>query len=149
MAIGGSGLETGGSMSARRRPAAAAPVVLLHLTARQSRRRRPRSRSTERRVGRAATGRSFAELAGRREGRVWTIGAGKVILSNCGQEAGGCGSQILWRNATLYVLGTDANWWQWVGNGWVNVGSTTPGGGSAGGAPSPDGTTIPTTATQI
>ena len=82
------------------------------------------------------------------EGAVWTIGAGQVILRNGVQAAGGYGSQILWKNASVYVLGTDANWWQWLGNEWLNVGPTTPGGGS-GGAASPDGTTVPTMATQI
>ena len=83
------------------------------------------------------------------EGAVWTIGAGQAILRNGVQAAGGYGSQILWKNANVYVLGTDSNWWQWIGNGWVNIGATTPGGGSTGGAASPDGTTVPTTATQI
>ena len=83
------------------------------------------------------------------EGAVWTIGAGQVILRNGVQAASGYGSRILWKNANVYVLGTDANWWQWTGNGWLNVGPTTPGGGSTGGGASPDGTTVPTTATQI
>ena len=83
------------------------------------------------------------------EGAVWTIGAGQVILRNGVQAAGGYGSQILWKNANVYVFGTDGNWWQWSGNGWLNVGPATPGGGSSGGAASPDGTTVPTTATQI
>src|SRR6476659_9188791 len=83
------------------------------------------------------------------EGAVWTIGAGQVILRNGVQAASGYGSRILWKNANVYVLGTAANWWQWTGNGWLNVGPTTPGGGSTGGGASPDGTTVPTTATQI
>src|SRR4029434_1808593 len=77
------------------------------------------------------------------EGVVWTIGAGQVILRNGVQAAGGYGSQILWKNANVYVFGTDSNWWQWTGDGWLNVGPTTPGGGSTGGAASPDGTTVP------
>jgi len=83
------------------------------------------------------------------EGAVWTIGAGQVILRNGVQAGGWQGSQILWKNASVYVLGTDANWWQWTGNGWLNVGPTTPGGGSTGSATSSDGTTVPTTASQI
>jgi hypothetical protein len=43
-------------------------------------------------------------------------------------------------------LGIDSNWWQWTAINWLNVGPTTPGGG---GATSPDGTQLPTTASQI
>jgi len=59
---------------------------------------------------------------------VWTIGRGQVILRNGVWAAGWQGSQILWKNANVFVLGTDANWWQWIGNGWLNVGPTTPAG---------------------
>jgi len=76
---------------------------------------------------------------------VWTIGAGGVILRNGIQAAGGLGSTILWKNSTIYVFGTDSNWWQWTGSGWSNIGPATPGGNTS---PSPDGTTIPG-ATQI
>lgn len=78
-------------------------------------------------------------------GAVWTIGSGSAILRNGTWAAGGFGSQILWQSSTIYVLGTDANWWQWTGSGWINVGRTTPGGTNA----SPDGTTVPTNAMQI
>ena len=77
-------------------------------------------------------------------GAVWTIGANGAILRNGVQAAAGWGSKILWKNVTSYVLGTDNNWWQWTGSGWINVGATVPGGSSA----SPDGTTVPT-ASQI
>jgi glutaminyl-peptide cyclotransferase len=77
-------------------------------------------------------------------GAVWTLGANGAILRNGVQVGGGWGSKILWKNATIYVFGTDGNWWQRTGSGWINVGSTVPGGSSA----SPDGTTVPT-ATQI
>ena len=76
-------------------------------------------------------------------GAVWTIGANGAILRNGVQAGGGWGSKILWKNATIYVLGIDSSWWQWTGSGWINVGTTVPGGGA-----SPDGTTVPT-ATQI
>jgi Matrixin/Bacterial Ig domain len=81
-------------------------------------------------------------------GATWTIGSGGVILRNGTWAAGGLGSQILWKSAAIYVLGTDANWWQWTGSGWNNVGRTTPGGTSTGSA-SPDGTIVPTSAPQI
>jgi hypothetical protein len=72
-------------------------------------------------------------------GAVWTIGSAQLILRNGVQAAGGFGSKILWKNATIYVLGTDANWWQWTGSGWVNVGATQPGSFEA----SADGSTVP------
>ena len=78
---------------------------------------------------------------------VWTIGANQSILRNGAQAAGGFGSKILWSSGTIYVLGTDSNWWQWTGSGWVNVGPVQPGGGGGGGA-SPNGTLVPP-ATQI
>ena len=80
---------------------------------------------------------------------VWTIGGNAAILRNGVQAAGGYGSKIYWKNSTIYVLGTDNNWWQWTGSGWLNVGPTTPGGGSTGGTTSPDGTMVPTSASQI
>jgi len=73
------------------------------------------------------------------EGAVWTIGSGQAILRNGVQAAFGLGSEILWRNATIYVFGTDSNWWQWTGSGWANVGPVEPGSVNT----SPDGTTVP------
>ncbi|MEO8256964.1 MAG: right-handed parallel beta-helix repeat-containing protein [Acidobacteriota bacterium] len=77
---------------------------------------------------------------------VWTIGSGQAILRNGTQAAGGAGSQILWYQGVIYVLGTDASWWRWTGSTWSNVGPTSPspqtppaGGSSA----SPDGTRVP------
>jgi hypothetical protein len=78
-------------------------------------------------------------------GAVWTIGVNQVILRNGIQAAGGVGSEILWTSSTIYVLGTDSNWWQWTGSGWVNFGPTQPGSGPT---TSPNGTTVPP-ATQI
>ncbi len=77
-------------------------------------------------------------------GAVWTIGANEAILRNGVPAAGGAGSAILWTNVTIYVLGTDNNWWQWTGSGWINVGPIQAGGGTR----SPDGTAVPP-ATQI
>ena len=76
-------------------------------------------------------------------GAIWTIGANGVILRNGVQAGGGRGSRILWQNATIYALGTDNTWWQWVGSGWVNVGAI-----QQGTTTSPDGTQVPP-ATQI
>jgi hypothetical protein len=57
---------------------------------------------------------------------VWTIGANQSILRNGAQAAGGLGSQILWKNTSIYVFGIDNNWWRWDGSGWINVGPTHP-----------------------
>jgi Tol biopolymer transport system component len=59
-------------------------------------------------------------------GAIWTIGSNQAILRNGVQAAGGWGSKILWTSNTIYVLGTDSNWWQWTGSGWVNVGPLQP-----------------------
>jgi hypothetical protein len=59
-------------------------------------------------------------------GAVWTIGSNQVILRNGVQAAGGLGSEILWTSNTIYVLGTDNNWWKWTGSGWLNVGAVQP-----------------------
>jgi len=76
-------------------------------------------------------------------GAVWTIGSGGAILRNGSQAAYGWGSQILWNNSTIYVLGYDSKWWQWTESGWVNLGSTVPGGGGTGSvAASPSATAI-------
>jgi hypothetical protein len=80
-------------------------------------------------------------------GGAWTIGSGSAILRNGWQAAGGLGSRILWKNTSIYVLGVDANWWQWMGGGWMNVGPAQPGVGGSGA--SPDGTMVPTNAAQI
>src|SRR5262249_38273748 len=83
------------------------------------------------------------------EGAVWTIGAGSLILRNGAMVLGWSGSKILLKRNSSYVLGTDTNWWQWTGSNWLNVGPTTPGANTGGTGTSPDGTTVPTTASQI
>jgi hypothetical protein len=82
---------------------------------------------------------------------VWTIGSNTAILRNGAQAGTASGSRIYWKNSTIYVYGFDLNWWQWTGSSWTNLGPTQPGGtsGGSGGTTSPDGTTVPTTATQI
>jgi hypothetical protein len=77
-------------------------------------------------------------------GAIWTVAANQAVLRDGTQAAGGWGSKILWTNATIYVLGTDRNWWRWTGAGWINVGAIQPGGTST----SPDGAMAPP-ATQI
>jgi parallel beta-helix repeat protein len=81
-------------------------------------------------------------------GAVWTIGSDSAILRNGTSAAGAYGSKIYWKNSTIYMYGTDGNWWQWTGSGWSNVGPTQPGTTSTQNT-SPDGTMVPTTASQI
>jgi len=57
---------------------------------------------------------------------VWTIGAGRAILRNGSPADGGQGSEILWYQGAIYVLGTDLNWWRWTGSTWTNLGSRSP-----------------------
>jgi len=84
-------------------------------------------------------------------GAIWTIGAGSAILRNGVPAGGGYGTKILWQSSTIYVYGTDSNWWQWTGSGWVKGSPTTGGttGGTTSTTASADGTMVPTTATQI
>jgi len=59
-----------------------------------------------------------------------------------GANTGGFGSQILYCNRIVYVLGTDSQWWRW-NNGWIAVGTVDPCGGS-----SPTPTPTPTPGTE-
>ena len=56
-------------------------------------------------------------------GAVWTIASSGAILRDGVQAAGGWGSKIRWTNSTIYVYGTDGNWWRWTGTQWLNVGT--------------------------
>jgi hypothetical protein len=60
----------------------------------------------------------------------WTLGSGQQILRNGTQAAGGFGSQILWYQSKIYVLGDDSNWWLWGGGTWTFASATDPAGGS-------------------
>jgi hypothetical protein len=81
-------------------------------------------------------------------GAIWTIGSSYAILRNGVSAGGGYGTKILWQSSTIYVYGTDSNWWQWTGLGWTK-GTPTSGGTTGGTTTSADGTMVPTTATQI
>ncbi len=88
-------------------------------------------------------------------GAVWTRTSSGAILRN-GAGTSGAGSQILYCNRLVYVLGTDSQWYRW-NNGWTAVGFVDPCGGGSTPAPtptpslteSPSNTRVPTTATQI
>jgi PKD repeat protein len=57
---------------------------------------------------------------------VWTIGTGGQILRNGTWAAGGLGSQILWYQGRIYVLGTNSAWWQWMDGSWAGAGASDP-----------------------
>ncbi len=69
---------------------------------------------------------------------VWTRTSNGAILRNSA-GTGGIGSQILYCNRIVYVLGTDSQWWRWI-SGWIPVGGTDP----CGPAPTPTPTPTPT-----
>jgi hypothetical protein len=54
-------------------------------------------------------------------GAVWTIGTDTAILRNGVQVGGAWGSQIYWKDNTIYVYGLDLNWWQWSGSAWLRL----------------------------
>ncbi|HEU4767465.1 MAG TPA: endonuclease/exonuclease/phosphatase family protein, partial [Pyrinomonadaceae bacterium] len=57
-------------------------------------------------------------------GAVWTRSATGAILRN-GSGTSGSGSQILYCNRIVYVLGTDSQWYKWTG-GWIAQGTIDP-----------------------
>jgi hypothetical protein len=59
-------------------------------------------------------------------GAVWTIGNSYSILRNGAPAGGGYGSKIYWKSSTIYVYGTDGNWWQWTGSSWLKIGPVQP-----------------------
>ncbi|HKY29210.1 MAG TPA: endonuclease/exonuclease/phosphatase family protein [Pyrinomonadaceae bacterium] len=58
---------------------------------------------------------------------VWTISNGAILRNGAGTS--GTGSQILYCNRTVYVFGSDWNWWRWA-NGWIFYGALDPCGSS-------------------
>jgi hypothetical protein len=59
-------------------------------------------------------------------GAVWTIGSSYAILRNSAPAGGGYGWKIYWKSSTIYVYGTDGNWWQWTGSSWLKIGPVQP-----------------------
>jgi len=74
---------------------------------------------------------------------VWTLYNGSILRNGAGTS--GAGSQILYCNRTVYVLGTDAAWWRWS-NGWSQAGFVDPCGSSS---PTPTPTPAPNQAPQV
>src|SRR5262245_12813777 len=59
-------------------------------------------------------------------GGTWTVGSRLEILRDGVHAGGGWGSQILWLDGAIYVLGTDAGWYRWTGSAWTYLGSSAP-----------------------
>jgi len=55
----------------------------------------------------------------------WTIGPSNAILLN-GASTSGAGTVIELIGDTIFVLGTDNNWYQWFGGKWVIIGTVDP-----------------------
>jgi len=62
----------------------------------------------------------------------WTLASDTRVLRNGVQAAGGYGTIIYWYANTIYVFGTDSNWWTWNGSGWTMFGPSQPGTSSGG-----------------
>jgi hypothetical protein len=75
-------------------------------------------------------------------GAVWTLASDLRVLRNGVQASTGYGTRILLSQSTIYVFGTNAQWWRWTGSSWVLYGATKPT------ATSPSGTQVPPS-TQI
>lgn len=71
---------------------------------------------------------------------VWTRTSSGAILRN-GAGTSGIGSQILYCNRLVYVLGSDSQWYRW-GGGWTPIGFSDPCGASP--TPTPIPTPTPT-----
>jgi PKD repeat protein len=78
---------------------------------------------------------------------VWTLAADLRVLRNGVQAANGYASRIFFYQQTVYVYGTDSQWWRWTGSGWAAYGTTKPGAQTTP-SESASGTQIPP-ATQI
>jgi probable HAF family extracellular repeat protein len=56
----------------------------------------------------------------------WTLGPGQEILRDGAPAGNGYGSEVLWHQGTIYVLGDDYNWWRWADGIWIFVGPSDP-----------------------
>lgn len=60
-------------------------------------------------------------------GATWTLGFEKQTLKDGVHMGRGAGSIYKWSGGTVYVLGTDVNWYKWTGSLWSSVGPLEPG----------------------
>lgn len=58
-------------------------------------------------------------------GRIWTLSNTDTLRDGVWM-ASGRGTQYLWAAQTVYVLGTDVNWWKFTGTTWALVGPAKP-----------------------
>jgi hypothetical protein len=56
----------------------------------------------------------------------WTLGPAQEILRDGVQVTNAYGSQILWYESAIYVLGDDYRWWKWSGATWDLFGPNDP-----------------------
>jgi parallel beta-helix repeat protein len=61
----------------------------------------------------------------------WTVGSGLEILRNGVQMAAAYGSQILWYQGSIFVLGDDSLWWRWNGSWFTFYSANDPNGGAS------------------
>lgn len=63
------------------------------------------------------------------ERAVWTIGPPPQMLTLRGGVPIGAGAGSIYKylNKTVYVLGTDSNWYKWTATGWARFGAQEPG----------------------
>jgi hypothetical protein len=54
----------------------------------------------------------------------WSIGPDQRILWNGVHVGGGYGYYITQLNGTVYVIGSDLNWWFWTGTYWALAGAS-------------------------
>jgi hypothetical protein len=59
-------------------------------------------------------------------GDVWTIGTNQATLKNGVRAGNGSGSVYTIYSNSVYVLGTDNNWYKWLGSGWQLFGVSEP-----------------------
>jgi hypothetical protein len=57
----------------------------------------------------------------------WSIGPDQRILWNGVRVGGGWGYYITQRDGTVYVIGSDSNWWFWTGTYWALAGASPDG----------------------
>lgn len=79
------------------------------------------------------------------QGITWTLEATtKRTLRNGTWVGSGQGEAYKYLNTLVYVLGLDSNWYQWIGSGWMSVGTAEPGGVTPVPQPIPTPTPMPT-----
>jgi len=76
-------------------------------------------------------------------GGVWTLGSKQETLRNSIWMSDGLGLIYKWLNSTVYVQGTDGQWYEWTGSWWALLGPVEPGTVNPTPSPTPAGTPPP------